>query len=116
MTETFNFDVEAEADGDISQRTWENDFGDGYAQAGGTGINGKSQSWSASHTGLLVDGEEAKEIVKFLDRHEGYKTFFWTPPGGAQGRYRAKGYKLRAKGAPDLVTISWTFEQRFTPY
>ncbi|WP_210014916.1 phage tail protein [Pseudomonas palmensis] len=116
MTETFDFDIEADADGDISQRTWDNDFGDGYAQSGGTGINTKSQSWNATHTGLLEQGEEALEICKFLDRHEGYKTFFWTPPGGVQGRYRVKGYKLKARGNPKLVTISWTFDQRFTPY
>lgn len=116
MIETFSFDVEAEIDGDISQRTWENDLGDGYVQSGGTGINTKSQSWSASHTGMLEAGEEVLSIRDFLDRHEGYKTFFWTPPGGVQGRYRAKGYKLRTRGNSKLVTISWTFDQRFTPY
>lgn len=116
MTEIFDFEVEADADGEVKQSTWENDFGDGYIQAGGTGINTKSQTWSLSHTGLLVAGEEALAIRDFLDRHEGYRTFFWTPPGGAQGRYRAKGYKIRPRGSPDLVTITWTFEQRFTPY
>ncbi len=116
MTEIFSFDVEAEADGEVKQNTWENNFGDGFVQAGGVGINTKTQSWSLSHTGLLVEGEETFEIRKFLDRHEGYRTCYWTPPGGVQGRYRAKGYKIRARGAPNLVTISWTFDQRFTPY
>lgn len=115
MAETFDFNVEAGADGEVNQRTWDNDFGDGYIQSGGTGINTKSQSWSVSHTGQLLPGEEIFLIRDFLDRHEGYRSFFWVPPGGQQGRYKVNGYKLKALGV-ELHSISFTMKQVFTPY
>lgn len=114
MTEVFDYDVELGGDGEVSQRIWENEFGDGYVQAGGIGINTKSQVWNLSHTGLLAEGEELPGIWQFLDRHEGYKAFEWTPPGGSAGRYRVNGYKPKALGG-DLYTLSFTFKQVYTP-
>ncbi|WP_410963171.1 phage tail protein [Salmonella sp. SAL04292] len=49
-----------------------------------------------------------------MDRHEGYRSFLWTPPGGVQGRYRCNGYKLRPLGA-GLHELSFTFVQVFYP-
>lgn len=114
MTETFNFDIRLGATGDIDQRTWENDFGDGYTQAGGTGINTRSGNWDVSKTGYLAEGSELRSVRDFLDRHEGYKTFYWTPPGGVAGRYRAKGYKIITYGA-GLFGLSVTFKQAHAP-
>ena len=114
MTETFNFDLRLGATGDIDQRTWENDFGDGYTQAGGTGINTRSGNWDVSKTGYLTEGSELRAVRDFLDRHEGYKSFTWTPPGGVPGQYRAKGYKLNAMGA-GLFSLSATFKQTYKP-
>ncbi|ETK39505.1 MAG: phage tail protein [Pseudomonadales bacterium RIFCSPLOWO2_12_60_38] len=114
MAETFSYCVQLGGDGEISQRTWENDFGDGYTQAGGIGINTKSQTWNLSHTGALADGQELPLVWAFLDRHEGYKSFLWTPPGGVQGRYRCNGYKPRPLGA-GLFTLTFTFKQVYTP-
>ncbi|SOS34598.1 hypothetical protein CFBP6411_03241 [Pseudomonas syringae group genomosp. 3] len=51
MAETFDFDVQVGASGDVSQRTWENDFGDGYSQSGGVGINNRSEAWDVTVTG-----------------------------------------------------------------
>ncbi|MFJ4589058.1 phage tail protein [Pseudomonas moraviensis] len=114
MAETFGYCTRIGASGDIIQRTWENDFGDGYTQAGGIGINTKTQSWEMSVTGRLEEGDDLKGVRDFLDRHEGYKSFLWTPPAGTQGRYRANGYKLNAAGA-GLFTLSATFKQVYTP-
>ena len=114
MTETFSFDVRIGASGDIDQRNWENDFGDGYVQAGGTGINTKSESWDVSKVGYLTVGSELRKVRDFLDRHEGYKSFHWTPPGGVQGRYRAKGYKLSAQSV-GVFNLTVTFKQVYTP-
>ena len=114
MAETFNFDVEAGADGDVTQRTWENEFGDGLVQAGGVGINTKSQSWSLVHTGVYGEGEELPLLLAFLDRHEGYKAFRYTPPGEAQGWYRTNGYKKRALGA-GIYTVTFTVKQVYMP-
>ncbi|MHC8396125.1 phage tail protein [Pseudomonas sp. LB3P93] len=114
MAETFGYCTRIGANGDVSQRTWENDFGDGYTQAGGVGINTKSQSWDISVVGQMIPGDDLKSVRDFLDRHEGYKSFLWTPPGGTQGRYSANGYKLNAQGA-GLFTLSATFKQVFRP-
>ncbi len=88
MAETFSFCTRVGATGEIKQRVWENDFGDGYSQSGGTGINNKTQEWSHKAVGSLAAGQELRLMRDFLDRHEGYKSFFWTPPGGTQGGTR----------------------------
>jgi phage-related protein len=114
MAETFSFDVRVGASGDVTQKTWENDFGDGYVQAGGIGINTKAQSWDISVTGKLGPGQVVQQVRDFLDRQEGYKSFVWTPPGGAQGRYRSNGYQMATLGGGGM-TISATFKQVFNP-
>jgi len=114
MAETFSFDVEAGADGDVSQRTWENEFGDGLVQAGGIGINTKSQSWSLVHTGVDEPGDELPELIAFLDRHEGYKSFRYSPPGEPEGWYRANGYQKKALGM-GIYTVTFTVKQAFKP-
>lgn len=115
MSETFSFGTRVGASGEVKQRIWTNEFGDGYAQAGGTGINTQSQEWAHQAVGSLESGKELRQMRDFLDRHEGYKSFLWTPPGGAPGRYRVNGYKLDPKGA-GIFSISFTMKQVFTPY
>lgn len=104
--------------GETKQETWENDFGDGYTQAGGTGINNEQEEWAVSWSGYL-DGRPARSLLPvrdFLKRHKGYKSFLWTPPGGVQGRYRAKGYTTTPhSNAKGLYTIATTFKESFAP-
>ncbi|GFM73730.1 hypothetical protein PSCICL_47220 [Pseudomonas cichorii] len=114
MAETFDFDVQVGASGDISQRTWSNDFGDGYSQSGGVGINTKSQAWDVSVTGRFGEGQKLQLVRDFLDRQEGYKSFLWTPPGSGQGWYRATGYKISTLGG-GLHSLSVSFKQVFNP-
>lgn len=114
MAETFGFDVEVGATGDVAQRTWSNDFGDGYSQAGGIGINGRSEAWDISVTGKMVEGDKLFNVAAFLDRHEGFKSFQWISPTGKKGRYRANGYKLSTLGA-GLLKLSVSFKQVFNP-
>ncbi|MCQ2992227.1 MULTISPECIES: phage tail protein [Pseudomonas syringae group] len=114
MAETFDFDVQVGASGDVKQRTWSNDFGDGYTQAGGVGINTKSQAWDVTVTGRYGAGQKLQQVQDFLDRHEGFKSFLWTPPGSGQGRYTANGYKLATLGG-GLHSLSTNFKQTFKP-
>ncbi|QGT81600.1 phage tail protein [Pseudomonas coronafaciens] len=114
MAETFDFDVQVGASGDVKQRTWSNDFGDGYTQAGGVGINTKSQAWDVTVTGRFGAGQKLQQVQDFLDRHDGFKSFLWTPPGSAQGRYTANGYKLATLGN-GLHSLSTSFKQTFRP-
>ncbi|MFJ3121037.1 phage tail protein [Pseudomonas protegens] len=114
MAETFNYCTPLTSSGDVGQLTWENDFGDGYTQAGGIGINTKSQKWELTFNGPFGDGSTLEGVRNFLDRHEGYKAFRWTPPLGVEGWYRATGYQPRPLGA-GLYSLSVTFKQVYMP-
>lgn len=112
--ETFTHCVQVGTTGTVKQRTWENDFGDGYTQAGGTGINGRSEEWSVTIVGKLLEGEALAGVRAFLDRHEGYKPFLWRSPSGVLGQWRATDYSLDPRGA-GIFSLSTTFKQHFGP-
>ena len=109
--ETFTWQIEKGAAGDVSQRTRTKQFGDGYSQTVSDGINNKMQSWPYSFTGAK---EQVKEVIAFLDRHNGAKGFVWTPPLGELGLYKCNGYKPTHKGG-NVYTLTATFEQTFHP-
>lgn len=109
--ETFTWQIEKGASGDITQRVRSKQFGDGYSQTVSDGINNKQQSWPYSHTGSK---ERVKDIIAFLDRHKGAKGFLWTPPLGELGLYKCNGYKPVHKGG-NVYTLTATFEQTFHP-
>lgn len=109
--ETFTWCPLNQPTGDVTLRTRVAQFGDGYSQAAGDGINTKEQEWPLSFT----QGEaEAQEIVDFFDRHQGYKAFFWQPPLGGVGLYRVTNYSIRPL-RPGLYHIAATFVQTFHP-
>jgi len=109
--ETFIWDPSIDATGDISHRVRKAQFGDGYAQVIGDGINSKSQSWPLAFTGT---GEEVIPIRDFLDLHAGGKAFLWSPPLEGVQLYRCATYQLVPLGG-DLYTLNATFEQAFHP-
>lgn len=109
--ETFTWSPRVNPRGQVKLRTLEAKFGDGYTQTAADGINNKVESWP-----LEFVGPEARiaEIVAFLDRHGGYRSFLWTPPLGIEGLFLAKEYAPVALGA-GLFSISVTFQQTFSP-
>ncbi|MFJ2364793.1 phage tail protein [Pseudomonas sp. NPDC087697] len=109
--ETFNWQIEKGAAGEIKQRVRTKQFGDGYGQTVSDGINNKMQSWPISHTGGKA---RIKEIMAFLDRQQGAKAFLWTPPLGELGLYKCNGYQPTHKGG-NAYTLTATFEQTFHP-
>ncbi|WP_434681373.1 phage tail protein [Pseudomonas sp. R1-18] len=94
-----------------SYRTRSSQFGDGYEQVVGDGINNKQDSWPLSFT---ESRDEALLIKSFLDRHGGYKAFFWTPPLGELGLYRATAPSVTPIGG-GVYTLTSTFTQTFHP-
>lgn len=54
--------------GAIKFRTRSAEFGDGYRQVVGDGINGKSASWPIT---IIAPLDEMQAITDFLDRHGG---------------------------------------------
>lgn len=107
--ETFTWCPRVGAQGTTRHRTRSAQFGDGYAQVSGDPINAKVQSWPLTFT---QPESIAAEIRDFLDRHRGYKAFFWTPPLGELSLWRVTEYNIQAVGA-GMYNISATFEQAF---
>jgi len=54
-------------------------FGDGYSQRIGDGINRIVREWSLSFNSRSI--AQAQEIVAFLEARSGVQAFVWTPPG-----------------------------------
>jgi len=97
--------------GDETFRVLTAQFGDGYKQTAGDGINTAVQSWPVQFTGGAA---YITEIRDFLRAHRGVKPFLWTPPLGVEGLYEANKIKVQAKGG-DWYVLSTTFTQRFAP-
>ncbi len=92
-------------------RTRRADFGDGYVQATGAGLNTKQTKWSLAWTSEL-NGNVAT-IEAFLDERAGSKPFWWTPPGASSATlWACAGFSTRPTG-PDSTTLSAEFVRWF---
>lgn len=111
MAQVFTWCPLIEPQGTVAQRILTAQFGDGYQQNAGDGINNKVQSWPLQFTGPK---SRIDPIRAFLDAHKGYISFLWTPPLGVEGYYKATGYQMTAHGAGNY-TLAATFEQVFKP-
>ena len=109
--ETFTWCPRVGAQSDASFRTRKAQFGDGYAQVSGDGINPRTPQWSVSFTGKET---YILEIKAFLERHAGWKSFQWKPPLEPEGLYRSESINIVTHGA-GLYTLSTTFTQAFHP-
>lgn len=111
MAERFRWRATGQPSGTMAFRRLTAQFGDGYRQVAGDGINNKVQSWPLTFMGKK---EEMAALKDFLDRHAGVKSFLWTPPMGAEGYYEATTYSLIPQGG-DVYSVSVTFQQVFRP-
>lgn len=107
--ETFDFKLTTESSGEIDHKVNETSFGDGYVQATSIGINNKTATWSITAIGKA---RYIRPIMDFIDRHQGSKSFYWTPAEGEQGRYRTSKYKIQNSGS-DVYRVSATFTQSY---
>lgn len=102
--ETFTFPVQTKPRGEVTFRRRVVQFGDGYSQKVGDGLNTKVQNWT-----LVFDGSfaEAEQVTDFLDRHKGTLPFLWTPPGKASPRaFTCARYSETPHiGAQKIITI-----------
>ncbi|GAB7128033.1 phage tail protein [Silvimonas sp. JCM 19000] len=111
MPETFTWSPLLNGQGTTTLRTQKAQFGDGYSQIAADGLNNITQSWPVSFTG---GADKIQAIRDFLEQHAGSASFYWTPPLGKQGLYRAASYTLNPLGA-GKYTLSTTFDQSFAP-
>lgn len=85
-------------------------FGDGYSQRSGDGINGVSQSWRLTFRGSTA---EMAAIAAFLKSKAGVSSFTFTPESTQlEGRYTCLSWS-RTKEAKGIDSINATFEQVF---
>ncbi|GKX46086.1 phage tail protein [Pectobacterium carotovorum] len=110
MIETFNWPVQIgnRPEVEYKETVRKVQFGDGYAQVSGAGLNGEVISFPYSFRGKV---EIALAIRDFLRRHR-KKAFIWTPPYGEEGLYlaAADSVKFAAVGKTQGI-VSATFEQ-----
>ncbi len=108
---TFTWSPQIKPTGDSTFRVRTAQFGDGYAQVSGDGINTETQSWDLSFTGNTA---YINAIVAFLRDKAGATSFIWTPPLGVPGLYRCAEFKPTPLGG-DNYTLTATFTQSFQP-
>ncbi|MFC0225690.1 phage tail protein [Serratia aquatilis] len=110
--ETFTWRTQGQPEGSYAQRVRSAQFGDGYKQVSGNGLNIETQSWPLSFSGQRA---EILPILAFVRRHT-TKSFIWTPPYGEKGLYRVVADSIRAMPVGGtVVAISAIFEQAFVP-
>ncbi|UFP98547.1 phage tail protein [Pseudomonas fitomaticsae] len=109
--EVFTWCPMVDAVGTETDRVRTAQFGDGYSQAVGDGINTRVGTYPVTFTGKR---EMIVAVKAFLDRHGGHKSFLWTPPLGEPSLFRAPERTISPKGA-DVFTLTTTFNQVFAP-
>ncbi|CDH08113.1 Phage minor tail [Xenorhabdus bovienii str. oregonense] len=116
MLEEFTYIPRVNPTGDITQRVRTVQFGDGYTQRSGEGINSEHQSWSLTFVG---NKQHIDDIRRFLLRHAGYRTFKWKNPLLDMGLYVCQGHKLTALGmngmGQQMYQLTATFETTYQP-
>lgn len=84
-------------------------FGDGYEQRIGDGINTMPRTWTLVFN---VDGSVGDAIDAFLRGQAGLTAFDWTPPTGAAGKWKCGEWK-RVVGEKGVQSVSATFVEVF---
>ncbi len=95
----------------VATRIKQANFGDGYSQRSGDGINVVKESWDLQWTlvNATIDAIEA-----FLVARAGYEAFLWTPPGGTVKKFICQSWSKQPL-AGGRASISATFDQVFDP-
>ncbi|MEL4885721.1 phage tail protein [Pectobacterium betavasculorum] len=111
-TFTWRTQTQNQPQGTYTHRVREAEFGDGYKQVSGDGLNPETQSWPLTFTGRELD---MLPILSFMRKHT-IKAFIWSPPYGAPGLYRvAKDSVSAMPVGGNAMTVMATFEQAYAP-
>jgi phage-related protein len=108
--DTFTWATRLQASEQISVSVLLAQFGDGYKQIAGRGINDQAETWT-----LTCNGKKSPmtEVRTFLLSHV-TTSFWWTNPWGEEKLYRVKSDSVNPKFINgDFVEIAFTFEQAF---
>ena len=112
--ETFSWGIKASSQPSLGSKDTvrKAQFGDGYAQVSGSGLNDEMLTYEFSYSG---DPHTANQIHAFLRRHK-VKSFIFTPPFGDMALWRVEADSLKkvVKNVK-VITVTATFEQAFAP-
>ncbi|WP_419689148.1 phage tail protein [Burkholderia theae] len=112
MTDTFIWSPTVEGfGGDTTLRVRKAEFGDGYTQRAGDGLNNRLTPYNLRFVGKA---DKISAILAFLDAHAGAVSFFWTPPLRPQARFVCEKYTEPVKNG-NVYTITAQFEPTFAP-
>lgn len=85
-------------------------FGDGYEQRAGLGINTRLGKYAVTFAGLTK--EEGDAIEAFLEAKAGYLSFTWVPPGKAEASFVARAWERTwDPNGESISTIVTLFEE-----
>jgi len=108
----FGFTVETRPQGTVQHKVKKSQFGEGYAQKAGNGLNGKFSTYVVTVDG---DYDYVQEARDFLDDHKGYMSFLWTPPNyPGPLRYTCETY-TEVSHVGEQSRLTATFEQVYFP-
>jgi len=93
-------------------RVLETQFGDGYAQRAGDGINSNPQTWAI--TFIDIPPADADAIDTFLGTQAGVTPFDWTTPKGDALRFTCSDWH-RTYDSYGGHGVTATFVQDFSP-
>ena len=110
MLDTFTWCPEVGAEATYTQRNLRVQFGDGYEQVMGDGINIEKDSWPLTFN---VDKDVGELIRDFIRRHKERTPFYWTPPFAEEPeKYIGKGLSVTYPGGRAMI-IKVTFEKTY---
>jgi len=110
--QTFGWAPRTEPEGKRTFRVLRAQFGDGYVQQAGDGINNETATWPLEFAGYAA---QIQPIDDFLRAHQGFKPFWWTPPMASTPALFVAGEIILQPLGGDAFVLRTTFEQRFVP-
>jgi len=107
---TFSYEADNGAQNAAEPRVLRSQFGDGYEQRSGDGINIRPRAWTLTFSSRTA--AEMSPIVAFLEARNGIESFDWTPPSGSAGKFVCRRWQhtIVRYGVQNL---SATFEEVF---
>lgn len=108
--ETFTWTPDHDATRTLEPRLNSMQFGDGYEQDVGDGINFMVESWDLTFSNRTKT--EINAIEAFLATQGGHTIFQWVTPHGSTKRFRCKRWRSKVSHDYDW-TLSATFDQHF---
>lgn len=92
----------------VKPRVNTSQFGDGYEQRSGDGINTQMRTWK-----LVFDNQSTAQrdgIIAFFEARGAVESFDWTPPAGSPGKFVCREWDDVASGY-NSWNISADFEE-----